>query len=205
MKDATLETYNKSAKELSEYFRGIGSRVDDIDRGLQFAGKRDGDADVLELGCGDGRDAAEIAKKCKTYLGIDYSEGLIALARKMVPKAKFEVMSMTEFDYPKEGYDVVFAFASILHVSRDELAGLLSKIASSLRPEGIFYISSKEANDYKEEWKEDQYGKRLFYFYNQEVIEGLGGQDFEVVYSHRGIHGKTQWFELALKKKSKVV
>lgn len=201
MSDSTLDTYNASAKELAEYFRGIGSRVTDIEKALALAARTNGTANVLELGCGDGRDAAEIIKRSASYTGIDYSEGLISLARELVPGADFRVVSMTDFEYPEDSYDVVFAFASMLHISKQELARLMPRIAQSLRPGGILFVSLKQADKYKEEWKEDAYGKRLFYFYNPQLLTEIASEQFETVYQDEQTIGHTPWFEIALRKK----
>ncbi len=201
MNDLTLQTYNDSAQAMAEYFSGIGSRIDDIEMALRLADKTDGSADVLELGCGDGRDAAEIVKRSESYLGIDYSEGLLALARKQVPGADFRLQSILDYTFEPASYDVVFAFASLLHVNRDTFAALMPRIANSLRADGIFYVSLKYADDYKEELKEDQFGKRMFYFYNLELVEELAGQFFEVVHTNQETIGHTRWFDIALKKK----
>ena len=55
-----------------------------------------GSGKVLELGCGNGRDVQYIVSKVgiDNYIGIDASSGLIALARKKVPKAVFHVKDM---------------------------------------------------------------------------------------------------------------
>ncbi len=160
----TLKVYDTSAKKLESYFAGIGSRVWDIEKAFDLAGAMSGTADVLELGCGAGRDAREIIPRSKTYLGVDYSKGMIDLARENIPSAKFYNADIVTFDYPLEAYDVVFAFAVILHLDKTEFSVLLSKIASSLKPGGILYISSKQADEYKFEYKHDQFGQRLFYF-----------------------------------------
>ena len=84
----TVETYDQSAEQLAEYFKGIGPRVDDIECALNLAGNPHS-ARVIEVGCGDGRDAEEIVKRVKFYEGIDPSEGLLALAKRKVPDTTF--------------------------------------------------------------------------------------------------------------------
>ncbi len=43
----------------------------------------------------------------------------------------------------QEAYDGVWASACLLHVPRDELAGILSRIRRALKPSGVFYASFK--------------------------------------------------------------
>lgn len=196
----TLQAYDQHASEFADYFKGIGPRVDDIKLALELAGKSDGTADVLEIGCGDGRDAAEILKHVNSYVGIDYSKGLLDIAVSSAPRVDFRLQDLRTYDYPAESYDVVFAFASLLHVSKEEPGAVIKSVDRSLRMGGIFYISLKYSPEYKEAWKEDSRGKRLFYYYNSEIITDLSAGLLTPVYSSQETIGDTDWFEVALRK-----
>ena len=198
LRQQTIDTYNESATELAEYFKGIGPRVKDINRAFELAGNPQ-NAKVVEIGCGDGRDAEDIFERAGWYEGFDVSEGMIAIAKEHVPGASFKVADAMEYDYP-ENLDIVFAFASLLHLDREEVSEVLKKVHSSLRPGGIFYLSLKEKSEYTEEIKEDQYGSRLFYFYNAALISEMTEGDYDVVDTSGKKIGSTQWFELALRK-----
>ena len=200
-KQETVNTYNKSAKELAEYFRGIGSRTSDIDLAMKLAGKPK-NASVLEIGCGDGRDAKEIVARTPNYTGFDISSALIKLAQAHVPGAHFEVADAITYQYGSENFDVVFAFASLLHLSKDEVQDVLKKVHAALKPGGTFFISLKLAGTYLEQVKEDRFGTRMFYFYNPDIIEKLAGNRYEVAEQGGGFvaAGNTEWFEMALRK-----
>ena len=43
----------------------------------------------------------------------------------------------------QDAYDGVWASACLLHVPRDELAGILARIHRALKPDGLFYASYK--------------------------------------------------------------
>jgi SAM-dependent methyltransferase len=198
----TLDTYNRSAKELSKYFRGINPHRKQIELALELAGKNDGSARVLELGCGDGRDAVEIIERTKSYVGIDYSTGLVSLAKELLPMADFRVVDMQNFDYPYRTYDVVFAFASVLHIDKTSLRDLIEAVARSLKVGGVFYISTKAARHYKKEWREDRHGRRLFYYYTEKLINNLAKEYFEVAFSEIETSHKNQpWIQIALRRK----
>jgi SAM-dependent methyltransferase len=53
-----------------------------------------------------------------------------------------EAMRFDQLD-GHEAYDGVWASACLLHVPRDELAGILGKIHRALKPSGVFYASYK--------------------------------------------------------------
>lgn len=197
--DKTVNTYDSKAKELAEKFQGIGARTDDILRAIKLC-ESDNDIHVVEVGCGDGRDAMEIIPRVASYIGVDPSEGLLELARKHLPKANFVQADAISFDYPA-GVDIIFAFASLLHINKSDLQEALKKASHSLRPGGIYYISLKERDNYSEEVQKDQFGERMFYYYNPSIVQKLAESWFEPVYeSHQQI-GSTAWFTIALKKR----
>lgn len=195
----TLDTYNNSAQQFSEYFKGIGSREDDIEKAVKLTGLSD-KPDVLEIGCGDGRDAAEIIPRAKTYTGIDYSEGLIDIARERLSHADFQVADMQTWVYPENSFDIVFAFASLLHIDKEGNVEIAQKVARTLRKGGIFFVSLKRAEEYEERVQEDEFGKRVFYYYNPEGYAKLCEPLFKEIYRGRKLIGHTNWFEMALKK-----
>ena len=196
----TVDTYNRAAANFVGHFGDHGARVEDIERAFELAGNPQ-DAHVLELGCGDGRDAKEILKRTSNYLGTDISEGLLEIARKYVPEAKFELADMASQSFPDE-LDVIFAFASMLHLNKEEVQTLLQKAAKALKPGGVFYISMKYAPEYGQNVQEDKFGKRLFYFYNPELVAELAGDQFEVAGSWQADVNAKKWFEIALRRRS---
>jgi len=198
LKQRTIETYDTSADALAEYFKGIGPRVKDINRAFELAGKPENPR-VLEIGCGDGRDAKDIVTRTDQYRGFDISKSMVELARQHVPEGIFEVADALEYDYP-ENLDIVFAFASLLHLDKEEVGQVLGKVHAALRPGGIFYISLKERPEYADEIKNDQYGSRLFFFYNADLIAGMTADTFEVAAVSGERIGSTDWFEIALRK-----
>jgi SAM-dependent methyltransferase len=198
LRQETIDTYNHSAKELAAYFQGIGSRVKYIEKAFAHAGINS-DARVLEIGCGDGRDAKAIAPHCSFFSAFDISKELVRIAQVNVPEVNFQVADAVTFSYP-EDLDVVFAFASLLHLDKDELKVVFQKATNSLRKGGIFYISTKYRDNYENAIKEDRFGKRLFYFYNRETIEKIAGPEFVTVESDIEHIGDTEWLEIALKK-----
>ncbi len=195
----TIETYDQFATQLAKYFSGIGPRVKYIERALKLAKAANGQARVVEIGCGDGRDAAEIIKRVAFYEGFDPSEGLLKIARKNLPQASFVLANSLSYNYPAN-IDVVFAFASLLHVNKEDLKSTFVKVAKSLRPGGILYLSLKERAEYKKEVKKDEYGERMFYFYNQQTISELSKDLFKPVFIDHEHIGSTDWLEIALQR-----
>lgn len=133
------------------------------------------------------------------YEGFDPSEGLLEIARKRLPDTAFVKADALTYQYPTD-LDVVYAFASLLHVNRQDLKTALAKVAVALRANGILYISLKERDTYQEEAKEDQYGKRMFYYYNPKIVKDLAGDKLTAVHEDHQTIDQTDWFTLALRK-----
>lgn len=193
-----IKVYDDAAYELAEHFSGIGSRISDIERGLELAKKTNG-ARIVEIGCGDGRDAVEITNRVAWYEGFDPSIGLLNIAKEKSSNMSFVLADALSYEYPNN-IDVVYAFASLLHVNQNDLIDVFCKVKQSLRKNGIFYISLKERNSYTEEVKTDIHGDRMFYYYNPSIIKNLAGDDFKSIYEDHQTIGKTIWFTIALLK-----
>lgn len=195
----TVETYNTSAEALAEYFKGIGARVDHIEKALNLASVNDGSATVVEIGCGDGRDAEEIIKRVASYVGFDPSEGMLRLARKRLPAANFVCADSDTFPYPL-GVDVIYAFASLIHSNPDTNRRVFSRLASSLRVGGIALVNVRMREKYQVEVQQDQFGVREYHYYTSGMINDISGDSFVVVDEDVAQIGSNTWLTMALQR-----
>jgi len=198
MHQKTRDTYHKSAALLSQHYDEIGPREGDIGLAFALAGNPE-NALVLELGCGNGRDARAIMQRTSYYTGIDASEEMIKRARQRAPGGRFEVADAVTFAYSGP-YDIIFAFATFRHLNPDEVTAVLGHAHRSLRSGGVLYISSNYAGQYRTESRKDKYGTREIHYYNPTSLQqwAPGGfiklqEIFETVDGY-------EWFELALRK-----
>jgi len=190
------ETYDKSAKVFAAMFDAMGARISDIEETLALI-KRD-NPKVLEIGCGNGRDAKEICKRANDYLGIDVSAELILLAKQKVPNGKFEIADVEYFQFPGE-LDVIFAFASLLHISKESLRDIFKKIYIALNKGGIFRLSLKYAKNYQELERRDGFGIRTFYLYSENDIKKLS-QNLSIIKSEVVELKGQKWLEMLFQK-----
>ena len=197
MDTRTIDTYDRGASYYSKKFTGIGSRVKDIERAFVYVNKQF--PTTLELGCGDGRDAKEICKRTNRYIGIDASKQLLNVARKRVSRATFYVADIESYEF-ESGIDVVFAFASLLHVPRGKLKDVFKRAHKALNKGGIFYISTKEGiyNDGGAVVTDENWD-RVFYLYSESDLRDLSC-GYTVQYINRQIRGKTKWLTFVIKK-----
>jgi ubiquinone/menaquinone biosynthesis C-methylase UbiE len=94
-------------------------------------------ARALDLGCGTGALATKYLSERFEVTGVDFSQRSIDAARREVPGARFVVADMATIDFPPRTFELVTAFYSLIHVPRQEHAGVLERIATWLRPGGV--------------------------------------------------------------------
>jgi 2-polyprenyl-3-methyl-5-hydroxy-6-metoxy-1,4-benzoquinol methylase len=99
---------------------------------------------VLDVGCGNGRVYGELANKKVNYLGIDFSDKLIALAQKNYPQAQFRVADILASDTwaRLKNYDVVVCLAVLHHFPTPALQlQVLQNIYQALKNKGLLILT----------------------------------------------------------------
>lgn len=99
---------------------------------------------VLDLGVGAGRTTPHLAARAKRYVGLDYSDAMIARCREKYPEQEFvlgDAADLSAFD--DRTFDaVVFSFNGLGCLPEDDQRRrCLSEITRVLRPGGAFVFS----------------------------------------------------------------
>jgi ubiquinone/menaquinone biosynthesis C-methylase UbiE len=137
-------------------------------------------AHVLDLGCGMGIPTTATLAQHFTVTGVDISAHQIELARQKVPQATFIQADISQLDFPPHSFDAIVAFYSLFCLPRAELFPLLQKIASWLRPEGLF-VASLGAESIEELFSPDWLGVPMYWSIfdsatNKQLIQQAGLQ-----------------------------
>lgn len=98
-------------------------------------------ATILELGCGGGRDTQAMLAE---GFAVDATDGVPEMAREAEARTgrPVRVMRFDELD-AEARYDAVWAHASLLHVPRAALPGILGRIDRALKPGGCHFANFK--------------------------------------------------------------
>jgi SAM-dependent methyltransferase len=120
---------------------------------------------ILDAGCGPGRDSAAFAGMGYRVTATDASAAMVALATGRLGFAAQQV-SFGDLAYDQE-FDGVWACASLLHVAKDEMPGVLVRLHRALEPGGVLYASFKRGR--REEFREG----RWFNDYEEDTLAGL--------------------------------
>lgn len=99
------------------------------------------DAQVLDAGCGDGRQVTVPLSDRFDVVGVDFSAKQLALARANEPSAEFVQGDMTALGFTHEVFDAVCAFHSIIHAPTEEHPRVINGFSRLLKPGGLLLIS----------------------------------------------------------------
>ncbi len=111
--------------------------------------------ELLDLGCGPGRDLLRFQALGHRATGLDGSVHLAALARQHSGCEVLE-QDLLHLDLPSERFDGVFANAVLFHVPSQVLPRVLACIHRALKPGGVL-LSSNPHGDGQEGWNGDRY------------------------------------------------
>jgi len=100
---------------------------------------------VLDVGCGAGRDLKELARRGFRVLGVDYSAALADIARRDSGQEVW-VADIRKCDFGEGQFDGIWAVASLLHIPRNEVVHVLTRLCRSLRSGGILLTSMKQGD-----------------------------------------------------------
>lgn len=135
--ERTIDYYNSNASEFQESILTANMK-EACDRFLSYFTKA---AYILDLGCGTGRDSRYFRSCVHFVLPVDASEEMCKIAAK-VSGVTARLLKFEDLDYSEE-FDGIWACASLLHVERDKIPEILSKVNDALKPNGILYMSFK--------------------------------------------------------------
>ena len=91
---------------------------------------------IFEIGCGIGRWADFLYDKCDCYLGIDYSDGLIDIAKESHHFENCEFQVMSAFDIKVDEllieppFDVVIFSGFLMYINDDDLEIIMNEVNS---------------------------------------------------------------------------
>lgn len=101
---------------------------------------------LLDIGCGNGRFLGTFEGKTLDYTGIDFSEGLIGVARERYREranTSFIVGDALALPFPNDSFDNVVSFAVLHHIpSRAYRVQFLRESARVTKPGGLIVVTA---------------------------------------------------------------
>ena len=157
----TIEYYNQNAETFVK--ETLHADMDENRKRFQKYVRPGGK--ILDAGCGSGRDALAFRQAGYQVEAFDASEEICRLASEQLG---FPVQCLRFQEVEGEAeYDGIWACASLLHVSGDELLDVIQRLKKLLKPGGVLYASFKKGEGDRTK------GGRYFYDMTQEKLTAL--------------------------------
>ena len=195
MENNTISYYNNHAADFVNNTATVDIKVIQ-DRFLKYIPEQE---NILDFGCGSGRDSKYFLEKGYKVTATDGSKELCALASN-IAGIEVKCMLFSELD-EIEVYNGIWACSSILHLTKTELKDVFFKMYRALKDEGYIYTSFKYGNF--EGWRGDRYftdfTENEFKKFLEE-IPGIEIQEMWITADVRPDRGAEKWLNMILKK-----
>ena len=139
--------------------------------------------DILDLGCGPGRDVNYFKSLGHKPVGLDGSEVFCSMARRNTG-CRILHQKFLSLDLPAHAFDGIFANASLFHVPSQELPRVLKDLHAALRPGGILFSSNPRGNE--EGWSGQRYGHYMQLDASKLFLEDAGFNLIDYYYRPSG-------------------
>ena len=170
MKDNNIEYYNSNSKA---FFEGTVNADMSLWRDKFESYIPDGGR-ILDAGCGSGRDSRAFIQHGFSVVAFDASSEMCRMAAELIGQEVWQIR-FDEISFDEE-FDGIWACASLLHVSNEELPDVLGKLRKALKDGGVLYVSFKYGEGMK------QRGERTFSDFTEESVKVLlNDAEFEVL------------------------
>lgn len=176
--DIVREGYNVIAGKYIQD-RNMFENKEQIDEFMTHLPK---DGMVLDIGCGGGVPVLKtMIEHGITAKGIDFSKGMLRLAKENVPEAELILGDVMKTDFDPDSFDGIISTYAIIHVHRSYHPALYQKIFSWLKPGGVMMVSTARTD-----WEEvhDYYGVQMAWNHPaaRESLQMVVNTGFEVLF-----------------------
>lgn len=146
--------------------------------------------DLLDLGCGPGRDLKTFTSLGHHAVGLEGAPSAAALAR---AHSGCEVVqqNLVQLDLPEGRFDGVFANAVLFHVPLQVLPRVLGQLQACLRPRGVLFSSNPHGHG-QEGWNGDRYGSFLDWPTWRALVTAAGFDELDHFYRPAGLPREQQ-------------
>ena len=180
--DSTKAGYDRVADQYAQKFLNELDHKP-IDRALlnEFAA-RVGDGYACDLGCGPGQLARYLHDRGVNVFGIDLSPAMIDEARAAHPGIQFFQGDMRHLDIPDASLAGIAAFYSLIHIPRDEVAGVLKHLRRTLKPDGVLLLSFHKGTEivHLDEFFHNPVSLDFIFFDTEEMVGYLEAAGFNI-------------------------
>lgn len=154
--------------------------------------------DILDFGCGPGRDVSYFKSLGHRPVGLDGSQKFCEMARQY-SGCEILCQEFLSLNLPTAAFDAVFANASLFHIPSQELPRILSQLHTCLRPGGILFSSNPRGSS--EGWSGSRYGNFIEFDDASSILQAAQFDILTHYYRPEGLPRDRQpWLAIVCKK-----
>ena len=132
----TIDVYERSAKEcLARWSQRRHRRPPLLVEWLQYL---PADASLLDLGCGGGHDAGDLAQRGYRVVGVDRTRALLSAGRRRYRSLPLVRADLRDLPFQAMSFDGLWAAASLMHLPKPDARRALTDLCKLIRPGGLF-------------------------------------------------------------------
>ncbi len=179
---STIEHYEHNAKAFWD-----GTKDHDVSQNTQAfleALPKGKPLNILDLGCGPGRDMRHFKSLGHNPIGLDGSKTFCKMATAYTGCPTINE-SFVDMDLSNHKFHGIFANATLFHVPASELLTVLKKLWGCLLPDGILFTSNPRGNE--EGWQGQRYGHYLEFEPSKTYLNQAG---FDILHHYYRPEGK---------------
>ena len=158
----TKENYNQIAEEFSTTREEVWEEMSFLFNDYVIPSDK-----ILDLGCGNGRFLELLKDKDIDYIGVDFSQKLIEIAKKKYlhppqvfakqkfgrARVKFQVADALNLPFPNNYFDKIYTIAVLHHIPSKELRfKFLGEVRRVLKPNGLLILTVWKPKS-KKDWR----------------------------------------------------
>jgi ubiquinone/menaquinone biosynthesis C-methylase UbiE len=137
----------------------------------QFAANLPGKR-VLNVGSGSGRDALLLRELGLDVVCIDGSSSMIEMTKKLGFES--HLLEFSEISFPSESVDGIWAYTSLIHISKDTACAILANLCALLKTGGLCAIGVIDGtSEAMVERTSMPDARRYFRYYSREEIKEM--------------------------------
>jgi SAM-dependent methyltransferase len=196
----TLAYYDRSAQGFWEGTRDhdVSQNIDALLRHIEATSP----LELLDFGCGPGRDLKTFTALGHHATGLEGSHELAAMARRHSGCEVLE-QSFLALDLPAEHFDGVFANAALFHVPGQELPRVLRELNAALKPRGVLFASNPRGQG-EEGWSGERYGAYHDWEAWRDLLSAAGFAELTHYYRPAGVPREQQpWLASVWRKQAR--
>ena len=132
----TVEVYERSAKECLDRWNKRRHRRPPLL--VEWLRRFPADARLLDLGCGGGRDAGDLAQRGYRVVGVDRTRALLSAGRRRYRSLPLVRADLRDLPFQAMSFDGLWAAASLMHLPKPDARRILGDLCRLVRPGGLF-------------------------------------------------------------------